>query len=99
MQTARWIENRLPKPTRGNQTPAFMLSKQLPDLSHLYTFGCLCLVTLPGPLREGDAHFMDRGAPGLYLGPSEEGQCHIVYVFALRRVLPTAYDDASSRTR
>ena len=33
---------------------------------------------------------MDRGAPGLYLGPSEEGQCHIVYVFALRRVLPTA---------
>ena len=90
MQTARWIENRLPKPTRGNQTPAFMLSKQLPDLSHLYTFGCLCLVTLPGPLREGDAHFMDRGAPGLYLGPSEEGQCHIVYVFALRRVLPTA---------
>ena len=90
MQTARWIENRLPKPTRGNQTPAFMLSKQLPNLSHLYTFGCLCLVTLPGPLREGDAHFMDRGAPGLYLGPSEEGQCHIVYVFALRRVLPTA---------
>ena len=90
MQTARWIENRLPKPTRGNQTPVFMLSKQLPDLSHLYTFGCLCLVTLPGPLREGDAHFMDRGAPGLYLGPSEEGQCHIVYVFALRRVLPTA---------
>ena len=47
-------------------------------------------MTLPGPLREGDAHFMDRGAPGLYLGPSEEGQCHIVYVFALRRVLPTA---------
>ena len=90
MQTARWIENRLPKPTRGSQTPVFMLSKQLPDLSHLYTFGCLCLVTLPGPLREGDAHFMDRGAPGLYLGPSEEGQCHIVYVFALRRVLPTA---------
>ena len=85
-----WIENRLPKPTRGNQTPAFMLSKQLPNLSHLYTFGCLCLVTLPGPLREGDAHFMDRGAPDLYLGPSEEGQCHIVYVFALRRVLPTA---------
>ena len=33
---------------------------------------------------------MDRGAPGLYLGPSEEGQCHIVYVFALRRVLPTS---------
>ena len=90
MQTARWIENRLPKPTRGNQTPVFMLSKALPDLSHLYTFGCLCLVTLPGPLREGDSHFMDRGAPGLYLGPSEEGQCHIVYVFALRRVLPTA---------
>ena len=90
MQTARWIENRLPKPTRGNQTPVYMLSKELPDLSYLYTFGCLCLVTLPGPLREGDQHFMDRGAPGLYLGPSEEGLCHIVYVFALRRVLPTA---------
>ena len=90
MQTARWIENRLPKPSRGNQTPVYMLSKALPNLQHLYTFGCLCLVTLPGPLREGDKHFMDRGAPGLYLGPSEEGQCHIVYVFALRRVLPTA---------
>ena len=90
MQTARWIENRLPKPTRGNQTPVYMLSKELPDLSHLYTFGCLCLVTLPQPLRKGDKHFMDRGAPGIYLGPSEEGLCHIVYVFALRRVLPTA---------
>ena len=90
MQTARWIENRLPKPTRGNQTPVYMLSKELPDLSHLYSFGCLCLVTLPHPLREGDKHFMDRGAPGIYLGPSEEGLCHLVYVFALRRVLPTA---------
>ena len=67
-----------------------MLSKVLPDLSWLYTFGCLCLVTLPTPLRSGDKHFMDRGAPGLYLGPSEEGQCHVVYVFALRRVLPVA---------
>ena len=90
MQCARWIENRLPKPTRGHQSPVYMLSKQLPDLSHLYTFGCLCLVTLPKPLRSGDKHFMDRGAPGLYLGPSEEGQCHVVYVFALRRVLPVA---------
>ena len=64
MQAARWIENRLPKPTRGNQTPVYMLSKELPDLSHLYTFGCLCLVTLPLPLREGDKHFMDRGSAG-----------------------------------
>ena len=91
MQAARWIENRLPKPSRGNQSPVYMLSKALPDLSHLYTFGCLCLVTLPGPLREGDKHFMDRGAHGLYLGPSEGGQCHVVYVFALRRVLATAW--------
>ena len=90
MQCARWIENRLPKPSRGNQSPVYMLSKALGDLSHLYTFGCLCLVTLPGPLRSGDKHFMDRGAPGLYLGPSEEGQCHLAYVFALRRVLPVA---------
>ena len=90
VQTARWIENRLPKPTRGHQTPVYILSKELPDLSHLYTFGCLCLVTLPKPLRSGDKHFMDRGAPGLYLGPSEAGSCHVVYVFALRRVLPTA---------
>ena len=90
MQCARWIENRLPKPSRGNQSPVYMISKILGDLSHLYTFGCLCLVTLPGPLRSGDKHFMDRGAPGLYLGPSEEGQCHMVYVFALRRVLPVA---------
>ena len=90
MQCARWIENRLPKPSRGNQSPVYMLSKTLSDLSHLYTFGCLCLVTLPGPLRSGDKHFMDRGAPGIYLGPSEEGQCHMAYVFALRRVLPVA---------
>ena len=90
MQCARWIENRLPKPTRGHQSPVYMLSKVLPDLSWLYTFSCVCLVTLPTPLRSGDKHFMDRGAPGLYLGPSEEGQCHVVYVFALRRVLPVA---------
>ena len=33
---------------------------------------------------------MDRGAPGIYLGPSEESVGHVVYVFALRRAMPIA---------
>ena len=35
MQCARWIENRLPKPSRVYQSPVYMLSKALGDLSHL----------------------------------------------------------------
>ena len=90
IQTARWIDNRLPKPDRANKSPFWILTHELPSLEYLYTFGCLCLATLPSALREGDKHFADRGAPGLYLGPSEEGSASLVYVFALRRVLPIA---------
>ena len=90
VQTAIWIINRLPRPSRGNQSPYMLLARTLPSLEYLYTFGCLCLAWLTEPLRRGDRHFADRGSPSLYLGPSEEGSMSVVYVFALRRVLPVA---------
>ena len=71
LQTAVWITNRLPRPSRGQKSPFELLSRALPDLQYLYTFGCLCSVTIPTANREGDRHFADRGLIGLYLGPSE----------------------------
>ena len=86
VQTALWITNRLPRSSRGNQSPYFLLSRSPADISRLYTFGCLCAYPIPGPLRDGDAHFADRADYGLYLGPSEESPGHVVYSPSARKV-------------
>ena len=86
IQTAAWITNRLPRASRGNQSPYFILSKKLPDLSTLYSFGCLCTAAIPPARRQGDKHFADRGEPALYLGPSEISPGHVVYLLSARKV-------------
>jgi hypothetical protein len=44
IQTAAWIHNRLPRPSRGNETPYYVLTRSLPSLAMLYCFGCLAAV-------------------------------------------------------
>lgn len=86
IQTSQWIHNRLPMPSRGNRSPFTILTRQSADLAYLRSFGCLCHYTIPPARRDGDKHFADRGAVGLYLGPSEESPASIVYVPASRTV-------------
>jgi hypothetical protein len=90
MQSAVWITNRLPRPSRGGKSPFQMLSHKVPDISYLYVFGCLCATVLPTPRRIGDCHFANRGEYGLYLGPSEESPAHVVYILSSRRVVTAA---------
>ena len=90
LQTAAWLHNRLPRPSRGNVSPYFTLSRALPSLLNLHSFGCLCSVVVPTPRREGDRHFADRGEHGLYLGPSERSPGHVVYLLSSRRVATVA---------
>ena len=87
IQTAAWILNRLPRPSRGNQSPYYILTKRLPDLSCLYSFGCLCTAVIPSARRDGDKHFADRGQPSLYLGPSELSPGHVIYLISARTVV------------
>ena len=86
LQTAAWLQNRLPRSTRNWQSPHFLLSRQHPSVENLYAFGCLCAATTPRPRREGDRHFADRGEFGLYLGPSEISPGHVVYLFSTKAV-------------
>ena len=86
LQTAAWLQNRLPRSTRNWQSPYFLLSRQHPSVENLYAFGCLCAATIPRPRREGDRHFADRGDFGLYLGPSEVSPGHVVYLFSTKAV-------------
>ena len=86
LQTAAWLQNRLPRSTRNWQSPYFLLSRQHPSVANLYAFGCLCAATIPRPRREGDRHFADRGDFGLYLGPSEVSPGHVVYLFSTKAV-------------
>jgi len=90
LQAAAWIHNRLPRPARGGKSPFEMLSRELPDLTYLHTFGCLCSVVIPPARREGDRHFADRGEHAIYLGPSEESPASIVYLLSSRRITTTA---------
>ena len=34
LQTATWITNRLPRPSRGDQSPYFLLSRSRPSLAY-----------------------------------------------------------------
>ena len=90
IQTAAWIHNRLPRPSRGNDTPFYTLTRSLPSLAALYCFGCLAAVVIPVPRREGDRHFADRGEHAIYLGPSEVSPGHVVYLLSSRRITTVA---------
>ena len=90
IQTAAWIHNRLPRPSRGNETPYYVLTRSLPSLAMLYCFGCLAAVVIPVPRREGDRHFADRGEHAIYLGPSEVSPGHVVYLLSSRRITTVA---------
>ena len=89
VQTAVYLHNRLPRPSHGNVSPYFTLTRQLADLFYLRTFGCLCVVTIPSPRRTGDHHFHDRGAAGLYMGPSETSPGSVVYLLSSRSLTVT----------
>ena len=86
LQTAAFLSNRLPRPSRGNQSPIFLLSRAPSDVSDLYCFGCLCAITLPHAWRDRDHHLADRGEFALYLGPSEISPGHVVYLLSSRKV-------------
>jgi transposase InsO family protein len=90
IQTAVWIHNRLPRPSRGDTSPFTILTHTLPSLLHLYCFGCLAAVVVPTARREGDRHFADRGEHAIYLGPSEVSPGHVVYLLSSRRVTTVA---------
>ena len=77
-QTARWILNRMPQPSRGNMSPVFTLTRQVADIAFLRAFGCLCRALIPDPRRSGDRHLADRGVAAIYLGPSEESPASVV---------------------
>ena len=89
IQSARWVHNRLPMASRGNQSPLTMLSRATADLSYLRAFGSLCHYTVPVARRIGDRHLADRGSVGLYLGPSEESPASVVYAASTRTVVVT----------
>ena len=86
VQTAVWILNRLPRPSLGNVSPYYLLTRRHPDISMLFCFGCLCVAHVPRAREVGDHHFSDRGEVGLYMGPSETSPGHVVYFPANRSV-------------
>lgn len=89
LQTANWIANRLPQISRKNMSAWFILSKQRASIAYLRSFGCLARFVIPLAHRSGDRHFADRGATGIYLGPSEVSPGCIVYSPSLRRIFTT----------
>jgi transposase InsO family protein len=90
LHTSTWITNRLPRPSRGHRSPFEMLTRELPDLSYLYSFGCLCKLTIPSTRREGDRHFADRGEMGIYMGPSEQSPGSVVFMPRSSRIVVVA---------
>ena len=90
LQTAAYLHNRLPQPSRGNLSPFFILARQPADLTFLRSFGCFARLYIPVPTRHGDKHLADRGTAGIYLGPSERSNGAVCMELHSRklRVLP-----------
>ena len=80
LQTALWIHNRLPSPAYGNRSPFQILARKPADVKYLRAFGCLVKAYIPPATRQGDHHFADTGARGVYLGPSEQSSGSVVYL-------------------
>ena len=91
LQTAIWIHNRLPRPSRNNQSPFFILGRKPASLAHLHVFGCLAEVRIHNAHREGDRHFTDRGAQSIYLGPSEISSGHVVFLIDAQKIQTHAH--------
>lgn len=70
-------------------SPWYILSKQRASIAYLRSFGCLARFVIPAAQRSGDRHFADRGATGIYLGPSEVSPGCIIYSPSLRRFFTT----------
>ena len=86
MQTAEWLINQLPRQSRGRASLYILLTRTLPSLEHLYSFGCLCAATIPERRWQGDKHFSHCGEYALYLGPSAEVPGHVVFMLITRKV-------------
>lgn len=89
LQTSNWICNRLPQASRNNMSAWYILSKMRASIAYLRSFGCLARFVIPVAQRSGDRHFADRGAIGIYLGPSEVSPGCIIYSPSLRRFFTT----------
>jgi transposase InsO family protein len=89
VQTAVWLWNRLPLPSRGNISAFFALTRQMADLLYLRAFGCLAYATIPVAARKGDRHFTDRGVACLYMGPSESVSGMVIYLPSTKTVTTT----------
>lgn len=92
LQTANWICNRLPSASRLWHSPYYILSRTPCSIAYLRSlaalFACLC----PGSIqRQGDRHFSDRGALGVYLGPSETSPASVTYVPSRCRLLTSRH--------
>ncbi len=86
VQTARWLHNRLPTPSRNNLSPFFILTRTRASVAYLRCFGCLCRVRTPPATRQGDRHFADRATMCVYLGPSETSPAAVVLDLRSRRL-------------
>jgi hypothetical protein len=86
MQTAEWLTNHLPRPSRGRASPYFLLTRMLHSLEHLFSFGSLCAATIPESRRQGDKHFADRGEYVFYIGQSAEIPGHVVFMLTSRKI-------------
>ena len=89
VQPSNWILCRLPQPTRGNVSPYFTLTRRPASLRFLRAYGCFARITIPAPRRVGDRHFADRGAPAIYLGPSETTPGAVVMNLITREISTT----------
>lgn len=85
LQTANWICNRLPSASRSWHSSYFLLARRSCSIAYLRSFGCLVRVFLSPAQRSGDRHFSDRGALGIYLGPSETSPAAVTFVPSRRQ--------------
>ena len=98
IQTATFINNRLPSEWRKGLSPYMILTGGgKADLSHLRVFGCTAFAYIQPDARDtfsnADTHgpkLCDRAAQGIYLGPDARSPGHVIYLTGRKRCVITA---------
>ena len=94
LQTACFLHNRLPRPSRDGLSPYFMLTGCKSDVTYVRAFGAQTDVYLSPDQRDttvAGGKLADRSIRGINVGPSEVSPGYCVYIPKERRVITSRH--------
>ena len=82
-RTVVYVQNRSSHRVLGNKTPEEMFSREKPEVSHLWIFGCPVFIHVP---KEKRTKLEPSGRKGIFIGYSESSKAFRVYIPGFKQI-------------